>query len=144
MRKSGVRMGDPYKINIYRRTSISGTTFSGEMCLSGKIICAFFCPACRSSPIYENAVRREGVDRGTGCSVPRRSSRRAANGEVTARWRPSCKNARVDGCSVPRRGSKRAADGEVSAFCGASCESAWVRMGVPYLDGVYGGLLTEK
>jgi hypothetical protein len=28
------------------------TTFCGEMCLSGKVICAFFCPAYRSSPVY--------------------------------------------------------------------------------------------
>jgi hypothetical protein len=27
------------------------TTFSGKNCLSGKIICAFFCPAYRSSPV---------------------------------------------------------------------------------------------
>jgi hypothetical protein len=28
------------------------TTFSGKKCLSGKVICAFFCPAYRSSPVY--------------------------------------------------------------------------------------------
>jgi hypothetical protein len=27
------------------------TTFSGKKCLSGKVICAFFCPAYRSSPV---------------------------------------------------------------------------------------------
>jgi hypothetical protein len=27
------------------------TTFSGRKCLSGKVICAFFCPAYRSSPV---------------------------------------------------------------------------------------------
>jgi hypothetical protein len=26
------------------------TTYSGKKCLSGKVICAFFCPAYRSSP----------------------------------------------------------------------------------------------
>jgi hypothetical protein len=28
------------------------TTFSGKKCLSGKVICAFFFPAYRSSPVY--------------------------------------------------------------------------------------------
>jgi hypothetical protein len=28
------------------------TTFSGKKCLSGKIICAFFCPAYQRSPVY--------------------------------------------------------------------------------------------
>jgi hypothetical protein len=28
------------------------TTFSGKKCLSGKVICAFFCPAYRSSPVH--------------------------------------------------------------------------------------------
>jgi hypothetical protein len=27
------------------------TTFSGKKCLSGKVICAFLCPAYRSSPV---------------------------------------------------------------------------------------------
>jgi hypothetical protein len=27
------------------------TTFSGKKCLSGKVICAFFCPAYRNSPV---------------------------------------------------------------------------------------------
>jgi hypothetical protein len=27
------------------------TTFSGKKCQSGKVICAFFCPAYRSSPV---------------------------------------------------------------------------------------------
>jgi hypothetical protein len=26
-------------------------TFSGKKCLSGKVICAFFCPAYRTSPV---------------------------------------------------------------------------------------------
>jgi hypothetical protein len=30
------------------------TIFSGEKCLSGKVICAFFCPAYRSSPVFVN------------------------------------------------------------------------------------------
>jgi hypothetical protein len=63
-------------VRKYRRTSISGTTlagksvlggrfsmlfdltfpcylttFSGKKCQSGKVICAFFCPADRSSPV---------------------------------------------------------------------------------------------
>jgi hypothetical protein len=32
------------------------TTFSGKKCLSGKIICAFFCPAYRSSPALQFTV----------------------------------------------------------------------------------------
>jgi hypothetical protein len=28
------------------------TTFSGKKCLSGKVICAFSCPAYRSSPVF--------------------------------------------------------------------------------------------
>jgi hypothetical protein len=28
------------------------TTFSGKKCLSGKVICAFFCPAYRSSHVF--------------------------------------------------------------------------------------------
>jgi hypothetical protein len=28
-------------------------TFSGKECLSGKVICAFFCPAHRSSPVIK-------------------------------------------------------------------------------------------
>jgi hypothetical protein len=27
------------------------TKFSGKKCLSGKVVCAFFCPAYRSSPV---------------------------------------------------------------------------------------------
>jgi hypothetical protein len=30
------------------------TTFSGKKCLSGKVLCVFFCPAYRSSPVYED------------------------------------------------------------------------------------------
>jgi hypothetical protein len=30
------------------------TTFSGEKCLSGKVICAFFFPAYRSSPVQDS------------------------------------------------------------------------------------------
>jgi hypothetical protein len=41
----------------YRRFSISGTTFSGKKCLSGKVICAFFCPAYRSSPVLKRKLR---------------------------------------------------------------------------------------
>jgi hypothetical protein len=46
--------GKPIKLakRRYRRISISGTTFSGKKFLSGKVICAFFCPAYRSSPVY--------------------------------------------------------------------------------------------
>jgi hypothetical protein len=28
------------------------TSFSGKKCLSGKLICAFLCPAYRSSPVH--------------------------------------------------------------------------------------------
>jgi hypothetical protein len=31
------------------------TTFSGKKCLSGKVICAYYCPAYRSSPVQGNA-----------------------------------------------------------------------------------------
>jgi hypothetical protein len=29
------------------------TTFSGKKCISGTVICAFFCPAYRSSPVFK-------------------------------------------------------------------------------------------
>jgi hypothetical protein len=32
------------------------TTFSGKKCLSGKVICAFFGPAYRSSPVLERKI----------------------------------------------------------------------------------------
>jgi hypothetical protein len=28
------------------------TTFSGEKCLNGNLVCAFYCPAYRSSPVW--------------------------------------------------------------------------------------------
>jgi hypothetical protein len=34
------------------------TTFSEKKCLSGKVICAFFCPAYRSSPVLAIFVFR--------------------------------------------------------------------------------------
>jgi hypothetical protein len=33
------------------------TTFSGKTCLSGKVICAFFCPAYRSSSVSHDSAR---------------------------------------------------------------------------------------
>jgi hypothetical protein len=47
------------------------TTLSGKKCLSGKVICAFFCPAYRSSPVLfilgrarsERQTRREREER---------------------------------------------------------------------------------
>jgi hypothetical protein len=33
------------------------TTFSGKKCLSGKVICAFFCPAHRSSPVLYTTIQ---------------------------------------------------------------------------------------
>jgi hypothetical protein len=71
------------QIRHYRRTSISGTTLSGKKCLSGtismlfdltipcylttcsgktclsgKVICSFFCPAYRSSPVMDSLNRQ--------------------------------------------------------------------------------------
>jgi hypothetical protein len=46
------------------------TTFSGKKCLSGKVICAFFCPAYRSSPvnfIQSDRARCELRDREALC-----------------------------------------------------------------------------
>jgi hypothetical protein len=42
------------------------TTFSGEKCLSGKAICAAFCPAYRSSPVlvfhtFKPKIMHEGI-----------------------------------------------------------------------------------
>jgi hypothetical protein len=34
------------------------TTFSGKKCLSGKVICAFFCPAYRSSTVQNKSSKR--------------------------------------------------------------------------------------
>jgi len=36
---------------IWKREN-SRLTFTGKKCLSGKVICAFFCPAYRSSPVF--------------------------------------------------------------------------------------------
>jgi hypothetical protein len=72
----------------YRRTSISGTTFSGkkclsgiifhaiwldfsmqfdnlswEKCLSGKVICALYCPAYRSFPVQPKFDKRDSLVR---------------------------------------------------------------------------------
>jgi hypothetical protein len=33
------------------------TTFSGKKSLSGKVICAYFCPAYRSSPVQMKSAR---------------------------------------------------------------------------------------
>jgi hypothetical protein len=45
------------------------TTYSGKKCLSGKIICAFFCPAYRSSPVDEY-VFLNGVPRDSQIEAP--------------------------------------------------------------------------
>jgi hypothetical protein len=37
------------------------TTFSGEKCLSGKFICAFFCPAYRNSPVYKDITEEDQI-----------------------------------------------------------------------------------
>jgi hypothetical protein len=84
----------------YRRTSISGTTFSGETCLSGtrsmlfdltfpcylttfsgkrcvsgKVICAFFCPAYGSPPVLIPGQRAK---------IPTRASLSLADTDI---WR---------------------------------------------------------
>jgi hypothetical protein len=44
------------------------TTFSGKKCLSGKVICAFSCPAYRSSPVLHN--RPINLPRASGWGIP--------------------------------------------------------------------------
>jgi hypothetical protein len=51
------------------------TTFSGKKCLSGKVICAFYCPAYRNFPVQ---ILAETVD----VAIPINSRRIAATTDL--------------------------------------------------------------
>jgi hypothetical protein len=45
----------------YRRFSISGTTFSGKKCLSGKVICAFFLPRLSKFSCLKEKIKKQAT-----------------------------------------------------------------------------------
>jgi hypothetical protein len=51
------------------------TSFSGEKCLSGKVICAFVCPAYQGSPVPKNLkLLRCGLNSEAGAGMEQQRS----------------------------------------------------------------------